>query len=148
MEIESSASNTDYRHFLSDVAILTKTGSLNDANPGIRYLLRDRLGSIATIADKSGISAETHGYDAFGKPRLGNWSDKVSPIHGSAITDRGFTEHEHLDDWQLIHMNGRVYDYNLGRFLSIDPLIQSPGNSQSIKLCAHCVRWVFARSSG
>jgi len=29
-------------------------------------------------------------------------------------------------------MNGRVYDYNLGRFLSVDPLIQSPGNSQSI----------------
>ena len=29
-------------------------------------------------------------------------------------------------------MNGRVYDYNLGRFLSVDPLIQAPGNSQSI----------------
>lgn len=29
-------------------------------------------------------------------------------------------------------MNGRVYDYNLGRFLSVDPIIQAPGNSQSI----------------
>jgi len=29
-------------------------------------------------------------------------------------------------------MNGRVYDHNLGRFLSVDPFIQSPGNSQSI----------------
>jgi hypothetical protein len=29
-------------------------------------------------------------------------------------------------------MNGRVYDYNLGRFLSVDPFIQEPGNSQSI----------------
>jgi hypothetical protein len=29
-------------------------------------------------------------------------------------------------------MNGRVYDYNLGRFLSVDPFIQSPGNSQSM----------------
>ncbi|MGB0942698.1 MAG: RHS repeat-associated core domain-containing protein [Marinomonas sp.] len=29
-------------------------------------------------------------------------------------------------------MNGRVYDYNLGRFLSVDPFIQAPGNSQSI----------------
>ncbi|WP_369679937.1 RHS repeat domain-containing protein [Pseudoalteromonas sp. A601] len=33
---------------------------------------------------------------------------------------------------RLIHMNGRVYDYNLGRFMSVDPLIQSPTNSQSI----------------
>jgi hypothetical protein len=29
-------------------------------------------------------------------------------------------------------MNGRVYDYNLGRFLSVDPFIQAPGNSQSM----------------
>lgn len=29
-------------------------------------------------------------------------------------------------------MNGRGYDYNLGRFLSVDPVIQSPGNSQSL----------------
>jgi hypothetical protein len=29
-------------------------------------------------------------------------------------------------------MNGRVYDYNLGRFMSVDPIIQAPGNSQSI----------------
>jgi hypothetical protein len=29
-------------------------------------------------------------------------------------------------------MNGRIYDYNLGRFLSVDPFIQAPGNSQSL----------------
>jgi len=29
-------------------------------------------------------------------------------------------------------MNGRAYDYNLGRFLSVDPFIQAPGNSQSL----------------
>jgi len=28
-------------------------------------------------------------------------------------------------------MNGRIYDPNLGRFLSADPLIQAPYNSQS-----------------
>jgi len=48
------------------------------------------------------------------------------------VTRRGFTDHEHLDDAELIHMNGRVYDYNLGRFLSVDPFIQEPGNSQSM----------------
>jgi hypothetical protein len=25
---------------------------------------------------------------------------------------RGFTGHEHLDEFALIHMNGRAYDYN------------------------------------
>ncbi|AOE49634.1 RHS repeat-associated core domain-containing protein [Kangiella sediminilitoris] len=48
------------------------------------------------------------------------------------FTNRGFTDHEHLDDAELIHMNGRAYDYNLGRFLSVDPFIQAPGNSQSM----------------
>jgi RHS repeat-associated protein len=43
---------------------------------------------------------------------------------------RGFTGHQHVDDVRLIHMNGRVYDYQLGRFLSVDPIIQFPANSQ------------------
>ncbi len=29
-------------------------------------------------------------------------------------------------------MNGRAYDYNLGRFLSVDPFIQAPSSTQSI----------------
>ncbi|CAM3818359.1 Rhs family protein [Vibrio vulnificus] len=36
----------------------------------------------------------------------------------------GFTGHEMLDDMGLIHMNGRVYDPTLARFLSTDPYIQ------------------------
>ncbi len=46
-------------------------------------------------------------------------------------TDRGFTNHEHLEELGLIHMNGRVYDPALGRFMSADPKIPDPGNIQS-----------------
>ncbi|CAC9424010.1 hypothetical protein [uncultured Gammaproteobacteria bacterium] len=31
----------------------------------------------------------------------------------------------------FIHMNGRVYDPQIGRFLSADPYIQAPYNTQS-----------------
>jgi RHS repeat-associated protein len=41
------------------------------------------------------------------------------------LTNRGFTGHEHIDEMGLIHMNGRVYDPQIGRFLSADPYIQS-----------------------
>ncbi len=41
---------------------------------------------------------------------------------GNAIR-HGFTGHEHLDSVGLIHMNGRVYDPVVGRFLSADPFI-------------------------
>ena len=37
-----------------------------------------------------------------------------------------------IGESKFIHMNGRAYDYNLGRFLSVDPFIQAPGNSQSM----------------
>ncbi len=132
IEIESTSSGKDYRHYISDVVILTKSGDLNDPSPSIAYIHRDRLGSIVNITDDTGIIQEDRGFDAFGKPRNGDWSDKTPPVIGSTITDRGFTEHEHLDDHELIHMNGRGYDYGLGRFLSIDPIIQAPGNSQSL----------------
>jgi len=42
--------------------------------------------------------------------------------------------HEHLDEVGVIHMNGRVYDQLIGRFMSADPFVQSPGNLQSYNL--------------
>jgi RHS repeat-associated protein len=44
---------------------------------------------------------------------------------GPGGDDRGFTGHEHLDELGFVHMNGRIYDPLLGRFLSPDPLIQA-----------------------
>ena len=32
----------------------------------------------------------------------------------------------------LVHMNGRVYDYNVGRFLSVDPFLHGEAGSQGI----------------
>ncbi|MDQ7048406.1 MAG: RHS repeat-associated core domain-containing protein [Enterobacterales bacterium] len=110
------------------------------------YLHRDRLGSMIGSFDEQGNLRQHHSYDPFGKPRDGRLRDNFTynltsnalsqpigaNILGAETTNRGFTDHEHLDDAQLIHMNGRVYDYNLGRFLSVDPFIQAPGNSQSM----------------
>ena len=32
----------------------------------------------------------------------------------------------------LIHMNGRIFDAELGRFYGVDPFVQFPSNSQSL----------------
>jgi len=48
------------------------------------------------------------------------------------VTPRGFTGHEHLDAVGLVHMNGRVYDAELGRFLSADPVVQDRTNLQAL----------------
>ena len=39
--------------------------------------------------------------------------------------------HEMLNEFNLINMNGRVYDPVLGRFLSPDKYVQEEDNSQN-----------------
>ena len=104
----------------------------------------DRLGSVVSVADANGglIDSAGRGFDPFGKPREDDWRDsdgqngetpaQPGDLNRNDLTTRGFTGHEHLNEIDLIHMNGRVYDYNLGRFLSVDPFIQFPENSQSM----------------
>lgn len=115
--------------YIGDYAVISRTG----ATRKVEYLLKDRLGSVDAVANSSGAVTETRGYDAFGKPRSGTWND-LSPakIASTAVTPKGFTQHEHLNELELIHMNGRMYDYNVGRFMGVDPFIQFPLNSQSL----------------
>ncbi|MEX0923093.1 MAG: RHS repeat-associated core domain-containing protein [Rhodovibrionaceae bacterium] len=49
----------------------------------------------------------------------------------ATVTPRGFTGQEHLDTTGLVHMNGRVYDAKIGRFLSADPHLQDETNLQA-----------------
>jgi len=95
----------------------------------LEFLLRDKQGSIVTIVNSSGGVTAEMDYDAFG----GRRPIFKSTLITSAIVakPRGYTGHEHLDQLGLIHMNGRVYDPELGRFLSADPIIQFSKNIQS-----------------
>ncbi len=116
--------------YIGDYAVITNGGG----NPRkVEYLLKDRLGSVDAVASAAGAVTETRGYDAFGKPRSGTWADlNPAKMASTAVTPKGFTQHEHLNQLELIHMNGRVFDYNLGRFTGVDPFIQSPLNRQSL----------------
>jgi RHS repeat-associated protein len=55
------------------------------------------------------------------------------------FADRGFTGHEHLEQFGLINMNGRLYDPIVGRFLSPDNYVQDPGNTQSLNRYGYCL---------
>ncbi|MBQ9471055.1 MAG: RHS repeat-associated core domain-containing protein, partial [Bacteroidales bacterium] len=52
---------------------------------------------------------------------------------------RGFTGHEHLQQFGLIDMQARLYDPHLGRFLAPDPYVQAPENHQSLNRYAYCM---------
>jgi RHS repeat-associated protein len=52
-------------------------------------------------------------------------------------TTRGFTDQEHLDDFGLIHMNGRIYDPQIGKFTSADPTTSRPYSTQGLNRYAY-----------
>ena len=121
----------EHKHYINAggqaIAVYTQKPGGNTT----RYLHRDHLGSIATVTDEAGTVVERFSYEPFGKRRFPNGaSDPNNTIQGQT-TDRGYTGHEHLDELGLIHMNGRIYDPLIGRFMSADPQIQAPGNLQS-----------------
>lgn len=55
----------------------------------------------------------------------------------AATTRHGFTGHEMLDGMGLVHMNGRLYDPQLARFLSHDPVLAYPEESQDYNRYAY-----------
>ena len=79
-------------------------------------------------------------FDAFGARRDAiNWQDMSSSIitagfgvFTNPVTTRGFTGHEMADEVGIIHMNGRIYDPKLARFLQADPFVQSPTDTQML----------------
>jgi RHS repeat-associated protein len=70
-------------------------------------------------------------YEPFGKRRQPVGPVDINNQIVGVATDRGFTTHEHLDELGLIHMNGRVYDSTIARFVSADPTIALADDLQS-----------------
>jgi RHS repeat-associated protein len=118
-----------------------------------RYLHTDHLGSVSSITDETGAEVAAFSFDAWGKRRaptlasliaqIGSpWANMTAwqkgnltlaaSVFGSALTNRGFTGHEQLDAVGLVHMGGRVYDAQIGRFLSADPFVQDPTDLQGL----------------
>ena len=131
-EVHTTGSQVQKKHFVNTpvgtVAIFTLSGTSKTNE----YVHRDHIGSVdvLTSSPNSGPAAviERSSFDVFGKRRGAGWQGSAA---SSFSTSRGFTGHEMLDSVGLIHMNGRVYDPLIGRFLSPDPHIQNPNDTQS-----------------
>jgi len=125
---------SEYRRNIGGIAIkrlfILSNGATSEYTD---YILRDNLGSPHTILNDGGDIIRI-GFDAHGSRREGY--DPQLLIEGynpmEWFSERGFTGHEHLDELGVIHMNGRIYDPGLGRFLQADPLIQDLSNPQSL----------------
>jgi len=142
---ESTAANpkTIERTFIPTpegmIGVLTRsaTGSRNAAESvtfKTDYWHKDHLGSLVASTNESGTITQRFTFDPWGKRvcLAANGTTSTCSSNGSTGTEeRGFTGHEMLDEIGLIHMNGRLYDPELGRFLQADPVIQNPLDGQN-----------------
>lgn len=136
LEIMTRGSSvTEYRHQIpagSSTVIYTRR---TDGTNGTYYATSDHLGSSDLIMDASANVLARESFTPFGARRSSNWQSIPTTADYSAFastTRKGFTGHEMLDAVSLVHMDGRVYDPYLGRFLSTDTVVQSLGVTQSV----------------
>ncbi|MCK9490367.1 MAG: RHS repeat-associated core domain-containing protein [Xanthomonadales bacterium] len=106
------------------------------------FLFQDAQGSTYAVTDASGQplgpatgQGNRMSFDPFGQRRQASGAPLSLPeqwaFDSSQTTRQGYTGHEQVDALGLIHMNGRLYDPVLGRFIQADPFVQDPANSQS-----------------
>jgi RHS repeat-associated protein len=138
-ELVTFGGNTiNFRHYIMAgnelVAVYSRTFlGVNTLN----YIQSDHQGSIASITTSSPATDYVNeSFTAFGDRRNGEtWSG--APLTGdetliNAKSRWGYTGHTAIGvNMGLVHMNGRIEDTVLGRFLSPDPRGTIPGNTQS-----------------
>lgn len=118
----------------SDIVYLK---NFEESSGSFKFLHKDYIGSILAISDQAGNRLEQRHYDAWGNLthlKIGNapiLTDKAAINGASLLINRGYTGHEHFMNVGIIHMNGRLYDPLLRRFLNADENIQDPTNTQN-----------------
>lgn len=109
----------------------------NETGGSYKFLHKDYIGSILAISDEAGNKLEQRHFDAWGNfthLQIGSGAiitDKNIIDSTSLLVERGYTSHEHFAEVGIIHMNGRLYDPLLRRFLNADENIQDPYNTQN-----------------
>ena len=80
--------------------------------------------------DENGTKVFEASYDVWGKQTV---TLNAIGLHC------GYTGHEMLMEFDIINMNGRLYDPVLGRFFSPDNYVQMPDNSQNFNRYNYCL---------
>ncbi len=102
------------------------------------YGYTDHLGSLTALTDQSGNVTERYAYDPWGNRRDPYYwanADNRSLLR----LNRGFTMHEHIDQFGIINMNGRVYDPLTSQSFSPDPYVQAPEMWLNYNRYAYCL---------
>ncbi len=129
-ERTNTAAGTEDVHYIQGpdglVAMVVRTNGTDQ----YYYVYKDHLGSILTVTNSAGTIVAEQNFDAWGRQRNPtDWTFNSIPANPSWLY-RGFTTHEHLPQFSLINMNGRLYDPLASRMLSPDNFVADGQSSQ------------------
>jgi RHS repeat-associated protein len=121
--------STAYRHYIpagNNTVVYTR---LSTGTNSTYYLTKDHLGSTAVITDSTGASLVSEKFSALG------WNENTGSQQSTmaTVSRHEFTGHEGLDNagLNMVNMNGRIYIPSGSHFISPDPYVPDPGNTQS-----------------
>ena len=124
-QITENGTTRDFYYLDGNTIIIRQGGTVK-----AYQAFTDNLGSILSVVDKDGNKVFDASYDAWGKQTV---TVNTIGLH------RGYCGHEMLPEFDLINMNGRLYDPTIGRFLSPDNYVQEPENSQNFNRYTYCL---------
>ena len=143
LTIQSETENKPQEHFIKRaIAGQALQTYYSSGHAQLKWLYKDILGSLVAVTNEQGKLLKRFSYDAFGMQQevIPTEFDKLNYavsmesliLAKVPMNIRGYTGHEPVGtNGRIIHMNGRIYDSALGRFMQADPIIQAPNNSQS-----------------
>ncbi|MDR2926827.1 MAG: FG-GAP-like repeat-containing protein, partial [Cytophagaceae bacterium] len=134
----NSTGNIRKLHYISGGNGLAAIMVRNSGKDSLYYTYCDYQGNLLTVTDAAGTVKERYAYDPWGqRVNPASWGEKDTRT--SFLFSRGYTMHEHLDEFGLINMNGRMYDPLVAQFLSPDPYVQAPGTWYNYNRYAYCM---------
>ena len=124
-KVTENGTTHEFYYLDGNTIVVRQNGTINN------YIaFTDNLGSILSVMDENGMKVFDASYDAWGRQTV---TLNTIGLH------RGYTGHEMLNEFDIINMNGRLYDPVLGRFFSPDNYVQMPDNSQNFNRYSYCL---------
>lgn len=126
---------TNYRHYIYASGEPVAVYNRNVDSDSMHYMIEDHQGGVSSIVSAAGVTNVNESFSAFGTLRNSTtWSGAptTNDLTFSKYTRQGYTFQTALgQSMGLNHMNGRVEDAILGRFISPDPNVNDPSSAQS-----------------
>lgn len=133
--IDANQTNLHYIYRGGNLVAIYTNGSIT---PNMYYIYTDHLNSILTVTNNTGNIVTQQNFDPWGNYRNpATWTYSNIPNQPDWLY-RGFCSHEHLPQFQLINMNGRIYDPSISAFVSPDIMVQDPFNIQDYNRYSYC----------